>query len=208
MKALEFEEIYYKRGFFTLADVNFSVSEGEVVAISGRSGSGKTTLFELMGNVVRPAGGFIRYFGKEMYEDEANIRKQMSVMFTEPNFNGERRPDHFVKEVKRIEPSLDIEAFYEYIHFFELDDKTAIRKYSKGMRKKMMLAFYLSRNPRLLLMDEPTSGLDEKSKEEVFEAISRYKSKHELTIVFSTHSHDDMSYYADRVLTIENGGVR
>lgn len=208
MKALEFEEVYFKRGYFTLADVNFSIEEGETVAISGRSGSGKTTLFELMGNAVRPAGGFIRYFGKEMYEDEANIRKNMSVMFTEPNFNGERRPDFFVKEVKRIEPSFDIDAFYEYLHFFDLDDKTAIRKYSKGMRKKMMLSFYLARKPKLLLMDEPTSGLDEKSREEVFEAIARYKKEHELSIVFSTHYKDDMSQYANRILTIENGGVR
>ncbi len=208
MNAIEFEKVYYKRGYFTLADVNFSVAENEIVAIQGRSGSGKTTLFELMGNVIQPAGGFIRYFGKELYEDEAYIRHEMSIMFTEPNFNGERRVDWFVRDFKKIEPQFDVDAFFERMDTFGLDPKKGIRMYSKGMRKKMMIAFSLSRNPKLLLMDEPTSGLDATSREEVFQMIHDYKKERDLAVLFSSHHKDDISSYADRILTIENGGVR
>jgi len=206
-KAIEFESVYFKRGYFTLADINFSVGVGETVAIQGRSGSGKTTLFELMGNVVSPAGGYIRYFGQELYENEANIRKNMSLMFTEPNFNGERRVDWFAKDFKKLEPDFDMDGFLRRLEEFRLDERKSIKMYSKGMRKKMMLAFFLSRNPKLLLMDEPTSGLDEKSREEVFQMIAQYGKEHELSILFSSHNKEDIAAYADRILVLENGSV-
>ncbi len=208
MNALEFEHVYFRRGYFTLADINFEIKPGETVAIRGRSGCGKTTLFELMGNVMAPEGGFIRYFGKEMYEDEANIRKQMSLMFTEPNFNGERRIDGFAKAFQKLEPWFDLEGFYERLNAFGLDEKKSVKMYSKGMRKKMMLSFFLSRNPKLLLMDEPTGGLDGKSRAEVFGMIEDYRRNAELTVLFSTHNHDDIADYADRILTMENGGIQ
>lgn len=208
MNALEFEHIYFRRGYFTLSDVSFCIKIGETVAVSGRSGCGKTTLFELMGNVVKPDGGFIRYFGKEMYEDEANIRRNMSLMFEEPNFNGERRAEQFAREFKKIEPSFDLEGFRARLDCFGLDEKKRIRMYSKGMRKKMMLAFFLSRNPRLLLMDEPTGGLDTRSRTEVFDMIEAYRKEHELTVLFSTHQKDDISDYANRILHMENGGIQ
>lgn len=208
MNALEFEHVYFRRGYFALADINFEIKQGETVAIRGRSGCGKTTLFGLMGNVLEPGGGYIRYFGKEMYENEAEIRKMMSLMFTEPNFNGERRIDGFVKAFKKLEPWFDLDGFYERLKAFDLDEKKSIKMYSKGMRKKMMLSFFLSRNPKLLLMDEPTGGLDQKSRAEVFGMIEDYRIKNELTVLFSTHHNDDIAEYADRILTMENGGIR
>jgi len=208
MNALELEHVYFERGLFVLADLNFELKTGETVAISGRSGSGKTTLFELIGNVIRPAGGYIRFFGKEMYEAEAEIRKLVSFIFAEPNFNCERRIDHMVKEWKRLEPALDLDAFWEYLEYFGIIETKRIRVLSKGQRKKLMLALALSRKPKLLLMDEPTSGLDERSRQEFFQIIEDYRKKHELTVLFSTHHEDDITTYADRMLTIENGGVR
>lgn len=70
-----------------------------------------------------------------------------------------------------------------------------------------MLSIALARNPRLLVMDEPTSEVDEEAAKKMREVISSYKKERGLTVLFSTHNKDDIKVFADRVITLKEGGI-
>lgn len=208
MKVLELQSLYYKQGKLILKDINFSLNEGDTVALTGRSGAGKSTLIKLIGNALPVDAGIIRYSGKQLYEDEYNIRKNMSVMFDKTNFNTEMKAKNIAKEIKRFEDDFDMEAFERRMEFLGLDPNLKIRLYSSGMKKKFMLAVALCRNPYLLIMDEPTSEVDDVSREEMWDLITEYRIDNPLTILFSTHKEKEIEKYANKRIYLEKGECR
>lgn len=207
MSALELEKIYYRQGNFLLNDINITIEENEIVALCGKSGSGKSALIRLIGNAEEPDVGIIRYNGEELYQNEKQIRRNMSVIYDRANFNIELTGNKLAKEIQKFEPFFDMDAFEKYLKLFELDGNKRIRYYSTGTKKKYMLALALARKPKLLIMDEPTSGVDEEARKLMRNVIVSYKKEHELTVLFSTHHKDDLNGFADRIITLEEGGI-
>ena len=80
-----------------------------------------------------------------------------------------------------------------------------IKQYSTGMQKKYMLILALCRQPELLLMDEPTSAVDPVSREEMLQLILDYRSRQNVTILFSTHNYEDIEAIADHVMLLRKG---
>lgn len=208
MKALELQKIYYKQGNFVLHNIHFSLEEGSCTALVGPSASGKTTLIRLIANVMRADVGKIFYFGKELFENEYEIRKSMSVMFHETNFNENMKTLMLAQELKRFEPEFDMQEFQRYMEYFGLSNNIKIKELSNGAKKKYMLILALCRQPKLLIMDEPTGGLDEQSRKQFWTLIEEYRKKTELTILFTSHQLDEVKMYATRQLTMERGGMR
>ncbi len=208
MKALELQRVFLRRGDFVLHHIDFALEEGSITALSGRSGAGKSSLIRLIGNALSADAGKILYFGKEMYEAEAKIRRRMSVLYDAPNFNLEMKAGRLAREIRRFEPWFDMEEFHRYMERLELDETRHVKQYSQGMQKKYMLALALCRKPELLVMDEPTSGTDELSRKEMLAMITDYRKERELTVFFSTHNKSDLEDFAGQVLVMENGGLK
>ena len=202
MQALKIEKLSLKHGGFLLRDFNMELEVGQIHVITGKSGSGKSTLFRAIGGALRPEAGRILYYGKEMYEDELKIRKRMSVIYDAPNFNMELSPERLAREWKKFEPWFDREAFTSYMNRLELEMNQRVKLYSVEKCRKLMLALALSRNPELLVMDDVTSGVDTQSRQVMWEIVERYRSKQELTILFSSH-HEEELLLADRVWNLD-----
>lgn len=203
-KALEIERLYVRRGNFLLADVNLSVEENSICAVAGKSGSGKSTLMGAVGGAVRPAAGRICYAGRQMYEDEAAIRREMSVIYDAPNFNTEMKPEKLIREIRKFEPWFDEKSCTIYMQQLELNPKLRVKLYSESMQRKLMLAFALSRKPKLLVMDEATSGVSRESRKIMWEMIHTYRKEYPLTVLFTTH-HEEEIAGADQVLSLPVG---
>lgn len=126
----------------------------------------------------------------------------MSVIYDAPNFNMELSPERLAREWKKFEPWFDRETFTSYMNRLELEMNQRVKMYSIEKSRKLMLALALSRKPELLVMDEVTSGVDTQTRQMMWEMVEKYRSKQELTILFSSH-HEEELLLADRIWNLD-----
>lgn len=208
MIALELEQVYYRQGKFLLGPIDIALVENGVYAVEGEKGAGKSTLVKLIGNVIQPDVGRISYFGRELYENERGIRRNLSVVYEEPNFNLELKASTLAKEIRRFEPSFDLEGFAGRMEQAGLDASRRVRTYTKQKRKEFMLILALSRIPRILVMDEPMSEVEEETQDEMWRMLTEYRKENSLTILFTSCGESRITPLANHVYHMENGGVR
>lgn len=198
-----------------LSDINFSVEEGEYVAIMGESGSGKTTLLNILAALDKPTSGTVLLNGKNIVairERELAAFRRDNLGFIFQDFN---LLDHFsVKDnillplvleqvpPKEMEPRLipivkqlgiaDILAKYPY-------------EVSGGQKQRAAVARALITGPQLILGDEPTGALDSKATDGLLHLFHEINAGGQ-TILMVTHSIKAASH-ANRILFIKDGEV-
>ena len=207
MTELKVENLYVQQGEFWLENVNLQLEQGQTGALVGKSASGRTTLLSAIAGAIRPAFGRILYQGKEMYEDEKEIRKRMSVVYAQPNFNTELTIRRLEKEISKFEPWFDHEAFASYKKKLELNDHTRIKLYPEDLQRKLLLALALGRRPSFLLMDEVTNNADESSQKQMWELIREYQKQHLLTILYTSYRAEEI-LQAQQIWLLDNGTCR
>ena len=196
-----------------LKDVNFSMEEGEYVAIMGPSGSGKSTLMNIIGLLDQQTSGSYFFDGRDMTQCSDNqlsdIRNQ-KIGFVFQNFNllprqsvlenvalpllyaGVRKKDRLV----RAREMLERVGLAERVQFRPT-------QLSGGQKQRVAIARAMVSHPRLLLADEPTGALDTRSGEQIMELFHQLHAEG-VTIVMITHE-PEIAGHAERVVTIRDG---
>lgn len=198
-----------------LSNVNFSVEQGEYVAIMGESGSGKTTLLNILASLDRPTGGEVILNGKntvDIKEKELSAFRRKNLGFVFQDFNlldtfslqdniflplvlsGEKY-DSMQEKLKPIAKELGIEPILGKFPY----------EVSGGQKQRAAVARALITNPQIILADEPTGALDSKSTDQLLELFSKINGRGQ-TILMVTHSTKAASK-AGRVLFIKDGEV-
>ena len=198
-----------------LSCVNFSVEEGEYVAIMGESGSGKTTLLNMLAALDKPTEGEVYLDGQPLSAiKDKNIsefrRDNVGFVFQEFNLL-----DTFnVKDNILLPLVLKGKAYKEMMKKLmpiakDLGIASLLEKYpyevSGGQKQRVAAARALITDPRIILADEPTGALDSRSTDELLALFSRINQKGQ-TILMVTHSVKAASK-AGRVLFIRDGEV-
>ncbi len=198
-----------------LRNVNFSVEEGEYVAIMGESGSGKTTLLNILAALDKPTSGLVSLDGRELTRikdsEAANFRRDnLGFVFQEFNLL-----DTFTLEDNIFLPLVLAGKSYDEMHSRiipiakELGISELLKKYpyevSGGQKQRAAVARALITNPRIILADEPTGALDSKATDELLRLFGQINAKGQ-TILMVTHSVKAASH-ASRVLFIKDGEV-
>lgn len=220
MKILEVQnvkKIYGDKGtrVEALTDLNFSVNEGEFIAIMGESGSGKTTLLNIVASLDRPTEGSVLIGGKnisQMKDKELAAFRRNELGFVFQDFNlldtfsnrdniymplvlsGMKHKDMLAK-INKIKSPLGIDKLLEKYPY----------EVSGGQKQRVAIARAIITNPRIILADEPTGALDSGSSEMILNLFSKINAGGQ-TILMVTHSLRAASY-ASRVLFIKDGGV-
>ena len=194
-----------------LRNVNFSVEEGEYVAIMGESGSGKTTLLNILAALDKPTSGTVTLDGRELTRikesEAANFRRDnLGFVFQEFNLL-----DTFTLEDNIFLPLVLAGKSYDEMHSRiipvakELGISELLKKYpyevSGGQKQRAAVARALITNPR----DEPTGALDSRSTDELLRLFGQINGRGQ-TILMVTHSVKAASH-AGRVLFIKDGEV-
>ncbi len=198
-----------------LKNVNFSVEEGEFVAIMGESGSGKTTLLNILAALDQPTAGSVLLDGKNFSgikeSDVAAFRRDhLGFVFQEFNLL-----DTFTLEDNIYLPLVLAGKSYQEMHrrLAPIADKLGItallKKYpyevSGGQKQRAAVARAMITDPRIILADEPTGALDSKSSDELLHLFGEVNHQGQ-TVLMVTHSVKAASS-ASRVLFIKDGEV-
>lgn len=198
-----------------LRNVNFTVEEGEYVAIMGESGSGKTTLLNILAAMDKPTSGTVQLEGKDLSE----IRDKAAAEFRRDNlgfvFQEFNLLDTFTIEDNIYLPLvLSGKSHKEMASRLapiakELGIEALLKKYpyevSGGQKQRAAVARAIITNPRMILADEPTGALDSKSTDELLRLFGEINRSGQ-TILMVTHSVKAASH-AGRVLFIKDGEV-
>ena len=198
-----------------LKNVNFSVEEGEYVAIMGESGSGKTTLLNILAALDRPTGGHVILDGKDLTTikdaDIAEFRRDhLGFVFQDFNLldTFSLRDNIYLPLVLAGRDHREMEKKLEPIAKI-LGISSLLEKYpyevSGGQKQRVAVARALITNPKLVLADEPTGALDSKATDELLRLFGEI-NKSGQTILMVTHSVKAASH-ANRVLFIRDGEV-
>ncbi len=194
--------------------INFSVNEGEFVAIVGASGSGKSTLLHLLGAVDRPTSGKVIINEQDIYQmnDDALAifrRRQVGIIYQFYNLI----PILNVKENITLPCDLDNRAvnrehLKELIHTLGLSHRIdhLPNQLSGGQQQRVSIGRALINDPAIILADEPTGNLDSKSGEEILSLLRLSNKKFHQTIIIITHDLE-IAAQADRVITFEDGKI-
>ena len=198
-----------------LRNVNFTVEEGEFVAIMGESGSGKTTLLNILAALDKPTAGRVILDGA----DVSAIRESQVASFRRDNL-GFVFQDFNLLDTFSIEDNIYLPLVLQGKKYEEMKEKLTpiarrlglrelLRKYpyevSGGQKQRAAVARAILTAPKIILADEPTGALDSKSSDELLELFKEINAGGQ-TILMVTHSVKAASS-ASRVLFIKDGEV-
>ncbi len=198
-----------------LSDVNFSVEQGEYVAIMGESGSGKTTLLNILAALDKPTGGEVLLNGKSLTairEKEISAFRREHLGFVFQDFN---LLDTFSIQDNIFLPLVLSGKNYKEMRgrllpiAKQLGIEEILSKYpyevSGGQKQRAAVARALITKPELILADEPTGALDSRSSDSLLRLFGEINQSGQ-TILMVTHSTKAASS-ARRVLFIKDGEV-
>ncbi|OAA92344.1 energy-coupling factor transporter ATPase [Clostridium ljungdahlii] len=211
--------IYMKGSPFekkALDDINIEVEDGECVALIGHTGSGKSTLIQHINGLLKPSSGKIIVDGVDITDKKINlnfIRKKVGLVFQYPEYqlfeetiekdiafgpkNLGLSDDDINKRVKRAMNMVGLK--YE-----DYKDKSPF-ELSGGQKRRVAIAGVVAMEPKVLILDEPTAGLDPKGRDDIFSEIKNLHSEYNMTIIFVSHSMEDVAKLAGRIIVMHQG---
>ena len=198
-----------------LKDINFTVEEGEYVAIMGPSGSGKTTLMNIIGCLDKPTSGTYELEGQDVQklnDKELSDLRLESIGFVFQSFHLMPRetalenvalPLSYTNAKKKER----IERATKALERVGLGDRLTFRptQLSGGQKQRVAIARAMVNNPRILLADEPTGALDSKSGEQIMELFSKLNDEG-VTLIMITHD-PKVAAHAKRIIQIIDGEI-
>jgi cobalt/nickel transport system ATP-binding protein len=193
----------YPDGTIGIENVDFELWQGERVAIIGPNGSGKSTLLQLIGGLILPTEGKIKFFGKESI-DSYELRQKMGILLQNPDdvlFNPTVREDlefgpaQLEIEEKEFKQTLD--ALIKMLNLGNFLEKPPFRL-SEGQKQRIALGCILTMKPEVLLLDEPFSAVDAKTRHSMIGHLNKL-NKEGVTIVVTAHDTSFIPLIADRI---------
>ena len=194
-----------------LDNINFSVNNGEFVAIVGSSGSGKSTLLHILGGVDRPSSGKIIVNGEDVYkQNESNLaifrRRKVGLIYQFYNLIPTLNViENISLPIELDGKKIDQEYLNEIIDILGLRSRVSHlpNELSGGQQQRVSIGRALMNKPALLLADEPTGNLDSKASNEIMELLKLSNKKYNQTIIMITHDLT-LARNADRIITIDD----
>lgn len=191
----------HKQEFWALQDVSFTVEKGEVLGIIGHNGAGKSTLLKVISGIIKPRTGSVEVKGNVVpmlelgsgFDIEFNGRENIFLNGSILGYS-----ERYLKE-----------KYDEIVEFSELQKflEVPIRNYSSGMLMRLAFSIAAEVNPEILIVDEilavGDANFQEKSRNRMMELMGGGT-----TVLFVSHSLDQIREMCDRVLWLDHGKVK
>ena len=198
--------------------INFALNQGEFVLLLGCNGAGKSTLLRTLSAVQKPLSGMVKICGEDIFDtSQRKLAQRVSVVFTDKTMAGGLLVDEVV--------ALGRYPYTGFLGKIGAEDREAVKsslslvgmaykskKYlsqlSDGERQKIMIAKALAQQTPLIILDEPTAFLDLPSRIEILYLLKRLAKEEGKTILLSTHDVEQSLAVADKLLLLDDDGLK
>ncbi|MBE5740633.1 MAG: energy-coupling factor transporter ATPase [Clostridiales bacterium] len=199
---------------FSLKGIDFSVKQGEFVAVLGHNGSGKSTLARLTNGLLSPDSGDIQVLGLSVKDEENlfEIRKQVGIVFQNPD---NQMVASIVEDdiafgpenvgVPREEIGERITFALDAVGMSSFRNSTPSRL-SGGQKQRIAIAAVLALKPKIMILDEATAMLDPRGRKEVMDVVLRLNREENITVLLITHFSEE-ALLADRAIVMHQGNI-
>lgn len=201
-------------------DISFQVREGEILGIAGLIGAGRTELMNAIFGLEKPDSGEVFFEGKkvEIRRPSDAIRHGIAYV-TEDRKNeglvlemgvGQNITIASMKTlssgmfIKRQEEKKTIDDQIRALRIKVHSPRQLVGKLSGGNQQKVVLAKWMMKNPKLLILDEPTRGIDIGAKSEIYKLMGEFVEKGNSIIMISSEMPEAMGM-SDRILVLSSG---
>ena len=170
--------------YYSLKDVSFEISQGEIVGLIGKNGAGKTTLMKLIAKAIRPTSGQVDLNDINIYKKH-NSLKDFGFMIEGTLFNHLTAIEHlkyFIKLNGEKKHEANIEEILKFVGLWDKRNKNP-RNYSFGMKQRLSLALCLITDPKILILDEPFVGLDPNGVANLIHTLKTWAEKKDSAII-------------------------
>ena len=211
--AVEVKDIVKDFGAIRALDgLSFNIEQGKIYGLIGLNGAGKTTALRIASTLLLPTSGSIKIFGYDVVDDASEVRNLISYLPEEAgaykNLSGYEYLKFMANFITKDKIKLE-NLVKTAVEISGLDErlKDKIKGYSKGMKRRLLVARALMNKPKLAILDEPNSGLDVLHSVHVRTIIKKYAKNHNVTILLSSHNMLEVEYLCDRVALIDKGKI-
>ena len=201
---------------YALNEVNFSINEGEFIAIMGASGSGKSTSMNIIGCLDNPSSGEYLFNGinvEKLHRNQLEIIRKNYIGFVFQGFNLLGRTSALENVelpliYRRIPAKQRKELAMNALRKVGLESvaHNAPSQLSGGQQQRVAIARALVTNPLIILADEPTGNLDSIKSLEIMDLLKQLNKESNITIIMVTHE-EEMASYASRTIYFRDGHI-
>lgn len=204
------------------SNINFKVRKGEIVGFAGLVGAGRTEVMNSLFGLIPPDTGEIYMEGKHL-----NIKKPEDAIHNGISYVTEDRKNEGLVLQMGVGKNISLASMKQLSKGFFIklkEEKQIIEKQIKALRikvyssrqlvsflsggnqQKVVLAKWMMKNPKLLILDEPTRGIDVGAKSEIYKLMCEYVSKGNSIIMISSEMSEVMGM-SDRIIVLSNGAL-
>ncbi|MDQ0272609.1 energy-coupling factor ABC transporter ATP-binding protein [Cytobacillus purgationiresistens] len=202
-----------------IKDVSIEIPEGTFLAIIGHTGSGKSTVLQHLNALLKPTGGEVVIGDRVITADKKQknlkeVRQKVGIVF--------QFPEHqlFEETVEKdicfgpmnfgVSEQVAKKRAREAISLVGLGEEILSKSpfdLSGGQMRRVAIAGVLAMNPDVIVLDEPTAGLDPRGRKEIMDMFYSLHKHKNLSTILVTHSMEDASRYADKIVIMQKGQV-
>jgi len=195
-----------------LDGLNFNIKKGEIFGLIGLNGAGKTTALRITSTLLLPTSGTVKVFGQNVVDRASDVRNLISYLPEEAGAYKNLSGLEYLRFMASFRANNkgavnDLVDLASEISGLEVRLKDKVKGYSKGMKRRLLVARALMTKPKLAILDEPNSGLDVLHSVHVRTIIKRYAKEQDVTVLLSSHNMLEVEYLCDRVAIMNKGKV-
>ncbi|MCK4756931.1 MAG: ABC transporter ATP-binding protein [Thermoplasmata archaeon] len=195
-----------------LEELSITVQQGEVFGLIGPNGAGKSTTLKILTTLLQPTSGQATIFGIDVVEKPEAIREIISYLPEEAGSYKQLTGREYLKFMAAFFENGDADTkqmVQRGVEIAGLDERIddATKEYSKGMRRRLLIARALMTVPKLAVMDEPASGLDVNHAYYVRKVIRNFVEEQGVTVILSSHNMLEVEFLCDRIALIDDGRI-
>ena len=192
-----------------LKNLNFSVAQGEFVAILGPNGAGKTTFLRILSSLSKPTFGSLKISGFLLPRDAAAVRLKLGVVSHQPLLYGDLSAEENLQFYSRLYGmGKSNDRISEILSLVGLDKrrKDLVRTFSRGMQQRLAIGRAIFHDPEVLLLDEPHTGLDQDASNTLDRILTQVATRGR-TVVMTSHDLARVANLASRFDVLSKGRI-